>query len=304
MTADRESRLPPPDLEAEREIDFGLYFRRIAVRWWLLAAGIVIGAVIGVLAATASSNPYEAKVVVYLGKPLFPGTTTPIENLPAKLTTTGQLASSDVVVASVAAKVGVRPARLRAAISTVSVGVQGETETPTSFQEITVQGLPRKKAIAAADALARIVVNENSKFTNIRLKTFRQNRKRVQQQLELATQRIAYFQKRSAAIMGDKSLSTTDRLILTGSALNQLQFYESRQSDLEASLLTSDDTIALATQVELARIVQPAKITRASPPSRRTAAAIGAVIGLLVGIIAALLWDPVATRIEKRQQPE
>jgi hypothetical protein len=32
MTPETESRLPPPDLEAEREIDFGQYFRRIAVR--------------------------------------------------------------------------------------------------------------------------------------------------------------------------------------------------------------------------------------------------------------------------------
>src|SRR5262249_48870015 len=302
MTAHPESRTPPPDLEAEREIDFGRYFRRIADRSWLLAAGIVIGAAIGVLAATASSNPYAAKVVVSLGKPLFPGTTTPIENLPVKLTTIGQLASSDVVVGSIAAQVGVSPARLRAAISTVSVGVQGETQTPTSFEQITVQGLPRTKAVAAANALARIVVEENSAFTKIRLRTFKQNRQRVQQQLRLATQRIAYYQKRNAEIDNNKSLSDTDRLILSASVNNQLQFYEGRQSDLQASLLTSDDTIALAEQVELARILQPAKITRASPPSRRSAALIGGVIGLLVGIIVALLWEPVAARVPSRER--
>src|SRR5262249_48848478 len=222
--------------------------------------------------------------------------------LPTRLTTVGQLYSSDAVVNSVAATVGVRPARLRSGISTTSVGVQGTTATPTSFEEITVQGLPRRKAIAAADALAQIVVRQNSRFTNIRLQTFKQNRKRQQQQLEQATQRIAELQQRYKEIADDKSLATTDRLILTGSVISQLQFYESRQSDLEASLLTSDDTIALATQVELARIVQPAKITRASRPSSRTAAAIGAVIGLLVGIIAALLWDPVAARLPSRDR--
>jgi uncharacterized protein involved in exopolysaccharide biosynthesis len=302
MTAHPESRTPPPDLEAEREIDFGRYFRRIVVRWWLPVAGIVIGAAIGVLAATTSSNPSQATVVVYLGKPLFPGTTTPIENLPTKLTNIGQLASSEEVVDSVAAKVGVSPARLRAGISTVSVGVQGKTETPTSFQQISVEGIPRKKALAAATALAKIVVDENSAFTRLRLRTFQQNRQRLQQQLEQATQNIATFQKRLAAINADKGLSTTDKLIMAGSTTNLLQFNESRQSDLEAALLTSDDTIALAKQVELARILQPARIERAAPPSRRSAALIGGVIGLLVGLVAALVWDPVAARLASRER--
>jgi hypothetical protein len=302
MTPETESRLPPPDLEAEREIDFGQYFRRIAVRWWLLAAGIVIGAVIGVLAATASSNPSQATVVVYLGKPLFPGTTTPIENLPTKLTTIGQLASSDEVVNSVAAKVGVRPARLRAGISTVSVGRKGPTETATSFEQITVQGIPRKKALAAATALAQIVVDENSAYTKIRLRTFQQNRERVQQRLNQVNQNIDDLQKRSAQIAADPNLSSTNKLLLTASVTNLLQINENLQSDLQASLLTSDDTIALAKQVELARILQPAKIERASPPSRRSAALIGGVIGLLVGLLAALLWDPVAARLASRER--
>jgi hypothetical protein len=255
-----------------------------------------------VLAATASSNPSQATVLVYLGRPLFPGTTTPIENLPTKLTNIGQLANSDEVVESVAAKVGVRPARLRAGISTVSVGAQGETETPTSFQQISVKGLPRKKALAAATALAQIVVDENSAFTRLRLRTFQQNRVRLQQQLKQATENIAVAQQRQAQINNDTSLSTTDRLVLTAGVLNQLQFNQSRQSDLEASLLTSDDTIALAKQVELARIMQPAKIERAAPPSRRSAALIGGVIGLLVGLLAALLWDPVAARLATRER--
>jgi uncharacterized protein involved in exopolysaccharide biosynthesis len=105
-----------------------------------------------------------------------------------------------------------------------------------------------------------------------------------------------------AEIRKDNRLSTTDRLVLTAGVLNQLQFYQSRQSDLQASLLTSDDTIALAKQVELARILQPARIERAAPPSRRSAALIGGVIGLLVGLVAALLWDPVAARLASRER--
>jgi len=35
------------DPEAEQEVDFARYVRLLAVRWWLLAAGLVSGAVIG-----------------------------------------------------------------------------------------------------------------------------------------------------------------------------------------------------------------------------------------------------------------
>src|SRR5438309_670339 len=35
------------DPEAEQEVDFGRYWRLLGSRWWLLAAGLVVGAVIG-----------------------------------------------------------------------------------------------------------------------------------------------------------------------------------------------------------------------------------------------------------------
>ena len=37
------------ELETEGEVDFGRYWRAIAQRWWLLAIGVVLGALIGFL---------------------------------------------------------------------------------------------------------------------------------------------------------------------------------------------------------------------------------------------------------------
>jgi uncharacterized protein involved in exopolysaccharide biosynthesis len=50
--------------------------------------------------------------------------------------------------------------------------------------------------------------------------------------------------------------------------------------------------LSLAENVELSRVVQPAVAVRASATSRRNAAVIGALAGLLLGAVAALIADP------------
>jgi uncharacterized protein involved in exopolysaccharide biosynthesis len=305
MTPETESRAPTPELEPEQEIDFGRYLRRIAARWWLPVAGIVIGALIGLLTSTASSRPYEAKTTVYLGQPSRPGTDTPITNFPNRIEGLRQLADSDEVVDAVSSKIGVSPGRLRAAVSTDSVGIQrGRVEQSTLFLEIKVRGLARRKAIAAAEALAKVVVDESSSFVRIKLDTATAARARAKNQLAVANKQIDDLQRRSTEVSNDRSLASTDKLILLANLENKLQFYETRQATLESSLLTSDDNIALLKQVELARVTEPAKAARVSAPSNRTAAVIGGLIGLLLGIVAALLWDPLAARLEKRQRSE
>ena len=60
------------DPEAEQEVDFAKYVRLLAVRWWLLAAGVVAGAVIGYLVSLGGTQVYEATATIYLGQPYTP----------------------------------------------------------------------------------------------------------------------------------------------------------------------------------------------------------------------------------------
>ena len=60
------------DPEAEQEVDFAKYVRLLGVRWWLLAAGVVAGAVIGYLVSLGGSQVYSATATVYLGQPYNP----------------------------------------------------------------------------------------------------------------------------------------------------------------------------------------------------------------------------------------
>ena len=50
--------------------------------------------------------------------------------------------------------------------------------------------------------------------------------------------------------------------------------------------------LSLAENVELSRVVQPAVAVRTSATSRRNAAAVGALAGLLLGALAAIVADP------------
>src|SRR5260370_21865314 len=59
----------PFDPEAEQEIDFGRYVRLIATRWWLVAAGLLLGAGIGYAVSLGGSQRWQAAATLNLGQP-------------------------------------------------------------------------------------------------------------------------------------------------------------------------------------------------------------------------------------------
>ena len=61
------------DLDAEQEIDLRSAWTRIRARWWIPLVGLLIGAVVGVLFAAASTSVYDAKALLYMGQPFTPG---------------------------------------------------------------------------------------------------------------------------------------------------------------------------------------------------------------------------------------
>src|SRR2546428_11174373 len=61
---------PPPDPDAEQEVDLGRYWSAIVARWWLPILGIVAGAIIGILVQVGSSQTWTATTEVHLGQPL------------------------------------------------------------------------------------------------------------------------------------------------------------------------------------------------------------------------------------------
>ena len=62
-----ETILPDPD--AEREVDLRSVWTRIVARWWLPVAGLVIGAILGVLVSVGGGRDLRATTLLYLGQP-------------------------------------------------------------------------------------------------------------------------------------------------------------------------------------------------------------------------------------------
>ena len=138
------TRSREPDLEAEQEVDLGRYARAIAVRWWLLLAGLVAGAIVGYLISLSGSQVWKASATVYLGTPYsYPGNT-PLQSQQTNPTSVGTVAKSEEAIDVAAAAAGMKSAQLRGKISTQTVAGSAGTVGGTRVQQnplvkITVQ---------------------------------------------------------------------------------------------------------------------------------------------------------------------
>jgi uncharacterized protein involved in exopolysaccharide biosynthesis len=303
MTPDPEARPAAVEVPVEQEVDFGRYLRLLLRYWWLPAAGLLLGLLIGLTTTIGAGRPYRAKAIVYLGQPYAPGGTSQILNLATKFGFVGQLVVSEATVRRVASQVGVRPTRLRRAISTRPVAglTRGRVEQVAPLVEVQVEGLPRAKALAAANELSALIVQAFSSYVDQKLRTYQARRERARRELEQVNAELERARAQQAALIADRSLPPTEKLLLLANVNNMLQFNETRQANLEGTLLSLGDVIALAQQVERARVVEPATVSRAEPPSRRSSMVVGAVIGLLVGALAALVWEPLLRRLPRRR---
>jgi hypothetical protein len=87
-------------------------------------------------------------------------------------------------------------------------------------------------------------------------------------------------------------VAALDKLVL----LSALDNAQQRRGQLLELQTTTQQQLALAQNVESAQIVQLAAASKTTARSRRNSIAIGALIGLLAGLIVAIAWDPVAAR--------
>jgi uncharacterized protein involved in exopolysaccharide biosynthesis len=88
----------------------------------------------------------------------------------------------------------------------------------------------------------------------------------------------------------------TERLLIITSLNSTLSALEQRRSTIQEDLLAARQLMTLATEVEQARIVEPATAAKTTARSGRNSALVGALIGLLLGCAAALLADPFLAR--------
>jgi uncharacterized protein involved in exopolysaccharide biosynthesis len=270
-----------PELDAEQEVELGRYWRRIAARWWLLLAGLVAGAAVGYLLSLGGNDVWKASSVIYLGTPYSTGGNTLLPSAQTNPATVRAIVTSEDALARAAGVAGMRPQDLSGKVSTqtVSTGVPASTAArlgQTPEVRVTVEASSRRKATVAANSLARSVVENPAVagYVDAKITNLRQQIARVDHTIGLIDAQLARG-----------GLSPTIQLLL-----------QLRLDTATGNRLTQSGFLTQAQLVEKPRVLTRAAAVKSTARSRRNSVVVGAFLGLLLGIAAALAWEPFAAR--------
>jgi uncharacterized protein involved in exopolysaccharide biosynthesis len=267
------------DPEAEQEVDFNRYWRLLAARWWVPAAGLVVGAVIGYLIALGGSQVFKATATLYLGQPYTASGNVQLQSAQTNPSAVKVIAHAESSLAQAASQCKTKPGLFRGGISTQSVAGNISKNGQTPLVSLTVQSKKRKVASCTANALAAIVVKKLSAFSAAKLKNFEAQ--------------IAVFNNDISTIndaLKSSSVSSTDKLVL-----------QTRLSNDQQQKLTISQLVVQAKQVEQPSILTGAHAAKVTARSRRNSVVVAALIGLVLGAIVALMWDGVAAGLARRR---
>src|SRR6476660_9822311 len=133
------------DDAAEREVDLRALQARLQARWWLLVAGLVIGAIIGILLAAGSGQTWRAKTLLYLGQPFTTSGGGQIQSLATNPRTVSEIVHSEFALRRAAAASGVRLGQLRGHVASAAVVSATQSKATSPLVDITVEGAARLK---------------------------------------------------------------------------------------------------------------------------------------------------------------
>src|SRR5882757_5006908 len=143
------------DPEAEQEIDFGRYLRLIATRWWLVAAGLILGAVVGYAVSLGGSQRWQATATLYLGQPYSASGNVQLQAAQTNPSTVRVLAHARVLINAVAAQCKTKAGAITGGISTQTVSGNISKNGQTPLVSLSVQTAKPRVAACAANALAK-----------------------------------------------------------------------------------------------------------------------------------------------------
>jgi uncharacterized protein involved in exopolysaccharide biosynthesis len=274
MTVGERMRPVEPELDAEQELDLGRYGRAVAARWWLPLLGLLAGAAVGYLLALGGSAVYVGQTVVYLGQPLGILGGNQVQAPNTNPSTARALVKSESVLRRVASEVGLPVSTLREGVSANPIQGNVARLGQTPLVQVTVKGPKPARVAAAANELSDALVDRLSTYSSTKIGT-------LEQQLAADEAAIDALE----AGLARRDASTTDRLLF------QLQLTQYQQDRTQTVQLLS-----LARNVEAPRVLTRASAVKTTARSRRNSIAVGGLIGLILGVGASLLWEPVTRR--------
>jgi uncharacterized protein involved in exopolysaccharide biosynthesis len=260
------------DPGAEQEVDLGRWWAAIVARWWLPLAGLVVGAFIGYLISLGGKEVWKASATVYLGASYSSVGGVFLQGPQANPSTAGTIARAESSIEDAAARAGMRAGDLRGHVSTQSISTgAGSTVVRTTgnpLVRVTVQASTRRRAAAAANALARIVVDRLAPYAD--------------RKIEALKERIADDQKQIDAIQ--RGAAAGDPV---GRAVLAVQVGDILDDQLQAKQL-----LIQAEEIERPKLLTRAAAVKTTARSKRNSVVVAAFLGFVIGLIAALVWEP------------
>ena len=275
-----------PDLDAEREVDFGRYLDALVARWWLPVLGIVAGVVVGYLIGLGGKDVYRAQATVYVGTPYGAGGNVALQGLSTNPDTVSRLARGGKTIDDVSAESGMSTRELRAGISISAVKSGLPKTVPNQLYIVSVKGSRRAQVKAATAGIATRIVDVVGGYAKAKIKFLREEIASDNTQLSAVKREVSAGQAAVSGASGIERL-TLSTLLLTA---------EQRRGALQQDRLQALQLLAQAEQVELPRTIDTGEAVKTTARSTRNSAGVAGLIGLVLGILAALLWEPVAAR--------
>jgi hypothetical protein len=280
------------DLDAEQEIDLGRLWRATIARWWLPVLGLVVGAIIGLIVSLGGGKQWKATTEIYLGQPLSVGGGAQISSAPTSL----GLATAyinQLYARRIAAKKSGIPARKLLGLTGTKIG------QPAPLMLLSVTGAKGGEVKKAAAALAALVVTYFQPYSAQKIVIIQDRLNQELAQIGDINRRLKEAQDAQAKLAespANAQLVANYAQIIT--TLSNERF--ASQSDITSAR----QSIAQARGVEQPRIVSPAVASNEGGPSRRSGVLIGAIIGFVLGLLAAILWEPIARTVRSHQADE
>jgi uncharacterized protein involved in exopolysaccharide biosynthesis len=284
------------ELEDEQEVDLSTGWQRLKVRWWLPLGGLVVGAVVGIALALSAGSVWRAQTIVYLGQPFAPLGGGQIQSLATNPRTVGEIIRSESGLKAASQASGIPVSKIRSSISTRELVAAGQLRGINPLIEITVKGSGKRKVELATAALADRVVERVSLYVTEKA-TLLENQVDVSSaQLAAVEARIAEAQTQQDALAENQSLAPVEKLLLSQNLNAVITTADARRSTLQDDLGDARQLLNLAENVEKSRVLEPAAASKTTARSSRSSLLVGALIGLLLGAVAALVADPIAAR--------
>jgi uncharacterized protein involved in exopolysaccharide biosynthesis len=279
-------------------IDVGSWFATLARNWWVIAGLIVIGVVVGAVLTLAQPKEYTATSSVYIGQ-TTDANGNPMAGLNSNAKAAVQLLSSQVALDEAAERTGM-------GISASTLRKQTTVETPSSTVKvstsvvnivvISVIDTDPERAAAAANALAEVLLERLESSVDEKIVLLEQQVADQQKEYAATAARSAAAQKNLEAIaagggsQAEKASASASYLVLVQAAATELE-------SLSSTIQKTQQQLLVVKQVEQPRVLHEAGVPDSpSGPQMTMNVAVGALAGLVIGVIVAFARRGLAER--------